>query len=230
MLRLESAGQIKLPPRRNTPNNPLVNRRKPEKIVIDQTPICSPLSKIHPLEIRQVRHTSLEKLFNSLIDQYHYLGYCHSVGGHLKYIVFYEERPIACLSWSSAVRHIGCRDRFIGWSADVRKKNLKFLAYNGRYLVLPWIQIKFLASHLLSRLIKILPKDWDRIYNHPIYYLETFVDKSRFKGTSYYASNWLYIGDTTGRWELSKTKTAGSIKAVMGYPLSKKFKELLNHV
>ncbi len=124
MLRLESAGYIKLPPRKFTPNNPLANRKRPQKVDIDKTPVSTALSKNQPLEIRQVRRTLSEKLFNSLISQYHYLGYCHPVGEHLKYMVFTQGRPIACLAWSSAPRHISCRDKFIGWSPDIRKKNL----------------------------------------------------------------------------------------------------------
>ncbi len=231
LLCLESAGYIKLPPRRFTPNNPLANRKRPPKVDIDQRPLCPNLSNIQPLEIRQVRRTSFEKLFNSLIAQHHYLGYCHPVGEHLKYIVFTEGRPIACLAWSSAPRHIGCRDKFIGWSADIRKKNLHLIVYNSRYLILPWIQVPYLASHLLGRITKVLPVDWERIYNHPIYFLETFIDTERFKGTCYKAANWIYLGKTTGRGKNDQTnKPNRSIKAVYGYPLSKDFRKVLCHV
>jgi len=230
MLRLETAGYIKLPPKRFTPNNPLANRKSPPKIEIDQRPICRSLSKIRPLEIRQVRRSSYEKLFNSLIAHHHYLGYCHPVGEHLKYIVFTEGRPIACLSWSSAPRHIGCRDRFIGWSGDIRKKNLHLIAYNSRFLILRWVQIPYLASHLLGRMAKVLPVDWQRIYNHSIYFLETFVDTERFKGTCYKAANWIYLGNTTGRGKNDQTNRVNrSIKAVWGYPLSVDFREVLQY-
>jgi len=159
------------------------------------------------------------------------LGYCHPVGEHLKYIVFTEGRPIACLAWSSAPRHIGCRDKFIGWSADIRKKNLHLIVYNSRYLILPWIQVPYLASHLLGRITKVLPVDWERIYNHPIYFLETFIDTERFKGTCYKAANWIYLGKTTGRGKNDQTnKPNRSIKAVYGYPLSKDFRKVLCHV
>lgn len=114
MLHLQSAGYIKLPPKRQTPNNPLVNRQKPAKVKIDQTPLEVLISKNQPLEIREVRGTANEKLFNGLIAQYHYLGYCYPVGERLKYIVYSGQRPIACFLWSSAPRHIGSRDRFIG--------------------------------------------------------------------------------------------------------------------
>ena len=121
LLRLESAGYIKLPPKKFTPNNPLADRKSPPKVDIDPTPIYTQLSEIQPLEIRQVRCTSFEKLFNSLIAQYHYLGYCHPVGEHLKYVVFAKGRAIACFAWSSAPRHIWCRDKFIGWLPPNRR-------------------------------------------------------------------------------------------------------------
>ncbi len=229
MLQLHRTGYIKLPPRRCTPNNPLLNRKKPAKIKIDETPVSTTLSRLQPLEFRQVRRTPSEKLFNSLIEQYHYLGYCHPVGEHLKYIVFAQQRPIACLSWSSAARHIGCRDRFIGWSKDVRQKNLFLIAYNSRFLLLPWVRISHLASHILGRMAKILSSEWATIYNHPIYFLETFVDKERFRGTCYRAANWILIGETTGRGKNDQTnKPNRSIKAVWGYPLSKNFRDQLS--
>lgn len=231
MLQIESAGYIKLPIRRYTPKNHLVNRKSPEKVKIDKTPISCALSKIKPLEIRQVRRTISEKLFNSLISEYHYLGYCHPVGEHLKYIVYSKGMPIACFTWSSAPRHIGCRDKYIGWSVDMRKKNLHLIAYNGRFLILPWIRIPNLASHLLGAMAKIIPVDWQRVYNHPIYFLETFVDTERFyRGTCYYAANWIYLGNTTGRGKDAQTRKPNrSIKAVLGYPLAKNFREVLRH-
>jgi hypothetical protein len=228
MLELHRAGHIKLPAKRQHPPNPLANRKKPSEIEIDQTPIHTTLSEVKPLEIRQVRRTSSEGLFNSLIEQYHYLGYCHPVGEQLKYIVFVDKRPIACFAWSSAVRHIGCRDRFIGWSKDIRKKNLALISYNSRFLILPWVQIYCLASHLLSVMARVLAKDWERIYKHPIYLLETFIDEELFKGTCYRAANWIYLGKTTGRGKNDQSHRPNrSIKAVWGYPLSKDFR---NHL
>ena len=231
LLRLESAGYIKLPPRRFTPNNPLANRKNPPKVDIDQTPISTTLSKVQPVEIRQVRRTPYEKLFNGLISQYHYLGYCHPVGEHLKYIVYTEGRAIACFAWSSAPRHIGSRDKFIGWSPAIRKKNIHLIGYNSRFLILPWVRIQHLASHILGRMAKVVSADWQRVYNHPVYFLETFVDTEKFKGTSYRAANWIYLGATTGRGKNDqRNKPNRSIKAVWGYPLSKNFRELLCHV
>ena len=228
LLQLERAGHIKLPPKRCNPPNPLVLRKPPSRIQIDQTVINSTLSEVQPLEIRQVRGTPHEKLFNSIIAHHHYLGYTHPVGEHLKYMVFTNGRPIACCAWASAVRHIGCRDRFIGWSQQVRKQNLHLIAYNTRFLICDWIRIPHLASHLLGRMAKQICAEWQRIYNHPIYFLETFVDTEKFTGTCYLAANWQLLGKTTGRGKNDQTnKPNRSLKAVWGYPLTKHFRELL---
>jgi hypothetical protein len=229
MLELHRAGYIRLPAKKRRVNNPFVNRTKPAKVTIDQSPVNGKLSQIKPLRFCQVRRTGSEKLFNSLIEHYHYLGYCHPVGEQLKYIVYSQQRPIACLAWSSVARHIGCRDRFIGWSAHRRKAHIHLLAYNSRFLILPWVQVRCLASHILARMAKIVCEDWQAVYRHPIYFLETFVDKQRFAGTCYKAANWIYLGDTTGRGKNDHTnKVNRSIKAVWGYPLSKHFRTLLS--
>jgi len=227
---LRKLGIYSFPPKRFTPNNPLANRKKPSEVEIDQSPLHTTVSEVQPLEIRQIRGTPSEKLFNGLVAHYHYLGYCHPVGEHLKYIVFTKGRPIACFAWSSSPRHIGCRDRFIGWPADIRKKNLHLIAYNSRFLILDWVHIPFLASHLLGRMAKVLPLDWQRVYNHSLYFLETFVDTERFKGTCYQSANWIYLGTTTGRGKNDHTNRPNrSIKAVWGYPLSRHFRQVLQH-
>ena len=228
MLGLHRAGHIRLPEKKNHPKNPFVDRKKPGKVKIDKSPINGRLSQIKPFKYQQVRRTPAEKLFNSLIEHYHYLGYCHPVGEQLKYIVYWQKTPIACLSWSSAPRHIGCRDRFIGWSAKQRQKGLHLMAYNCRFLILPWVKVACLASHILANMAKIVSKDWLSVYSHPIYFLETFVDKQRFAATCYKAANWLYLGDTTGRGKNDQThKQNRSIKAVWGYGLSKNFRSKL---
>ena len=228
MLELHREGHIRLPEIKRSVRNPFVNRQKPEKIQVDQHPLQKELSELKPLEFRQVRRSADEKLFNSLIDQFHYLGYCHPVGEQLKYIVYTRKQPIACLAWSSAPRHIGARDRFIGWSAQMRKDHLSLIAYNCRFLILPWVRVPSLASHILGCMTRILPRDWNRLYCHGLYYLETFVDKDRFAGTCYKAANWIYLGDTTGRGKNDQTNRPNrSIKAVWGYPLTKDFRAVL---
>ena len=143
-------------------------------------------------------------------------------------MIYSGERPIACFTWSSAPRHIGCRDRYIGWNKKQRERNLQLMAYNSRYLILPWVSSKSLASHLLGKMVKQISEDWQEIYHHPVYFLETFVDTERFKGTCYRAANWVYLGKTTGRGKNDQTNKANrSIKAVWGYGLVKDFRERL---
>ena len=120
-----------------------------------------------------MRRTLEEALFNSLLAQHHYLGYSQPVGEHLKYLVLARGRPIACVAWSSAPRHLGSRDRFIGWSAQARLKNIRLLAYNTRFLILPWVTVPHLASHILGRMARMLSVDWQHLYAHPIYFLKS---------------------------------------------------------
>jgi len=228
MLMLHRAGEIELPPVRQISLNPLVRRQQPAPVLIDTTPIHGPLSQLQPIEFEQVRRTAEERLFNSLIEQHHYLNYEQPVGEHLKYLAWAQGRPLACLAWSSAPRHLGSRDRFIGWSAEARRCNIRFLAYNTRFLILPWVQVEHLASHLLGRMAQRLSADWERVYGHPLYFLETFVDPERFRGTCYRAANWVLLGRTTGRGKDDQTNRPNrSIKEVLGYPLTRRFRQLL---
>ncbi len=231
MLQLHRAGAIELPPVRQVPNNPLAQRRQPSAIRVDTQPLQAKLDAIQPLTLRQVRRTPEEALFNSLLEQYHYLGYTQPVGEHLKYLVYAQGQPIACFAWSSAPRHLGSRDRFIGWGREARLKNIRLLAYNTRYLILPWVTVKHLASHLLGRMARVLSADWERVYGHPIYFLETFVDPQRFRGTCYRAANWIYLGMTTGRGKDAPSKQPNrTIKEVLGYALVADFRQRLAQV
>jgi len=228
MLALHRAGHIELPAKRRTPPNPLAKRPKPAAAEIDRTPVRGPLKQLGPLRVEQVRRTRAESLFNSLIEQHHYLGYTQPVGEHLKYLVVAEGRPVACLAWSSAPRHLGCRDRFIGWSPVARRRNIHLIATNLRFLILPWVEVPHLASHLLGRMARVLPGDWEQLYGHPVYFLETFVDPGRFSGTCYRAANWIMLGRTTGRGKDDQTgRPNRPIKEVLGYPLSRRFRQLL---
>lgn len=230
LLKLESVGLITLPPRKRITNNPFLNRKLPEVVNVDQTPIVCNLEDIQPIELRSVRKSQYEGLYNSLIQEHHYLGYTQPVGEKLKYIAFSHDRPIACMGWTSAVWHIGCRDRFIGWPPEIRKKNLHLIAYNNRFLIVPWVKVSCLASHLLKLSARIVALDWLRFYKHPIYFLETFVDTERFNGTCYKAANWIYLGKTTGRGKNDQTyRQNRSLKAVFGYPTNKNFRRILCH-
>jgi hypothetical protein len=228
MLALDRGGHIQLPPVKITPHNPLLRRRRPDVPDIDASPVESSLKDLGPLEFRLVRRTPEEVLFNGLIEHHHYLGYVQPVGEQTKYTIYASGRPIACVAWSSAARHLGPRDRFIGWSAEERRRNIRFIAYQSRYLILPWVRVPHLASHILGRMAQMLPRDWERVYGHTIYYLETFTDPARWRGTCYRAANWSALGLTTGRGKAANGHRPNrSLKQVWGYPLSKDFRRRL---
>src|ERR1041385_499547 len=199
LLMLHRAGAIELPPIRFKTLNPFVRRESPAPMLIDTTPIQVDLGELRPVELQQVRRTADEPLFNSLMEHHHYLSFEQPVGEHLKYLAWAQGRPIACLAWSSAPRHLGSRDRYIGWNADARRRNIRFIAYNTRFLILPWVRVPHLASHILGKVAAALPRDWERMYSHPVYFAETFIDPGRFRGTCYRAANWQLLGLTTGR-------------------------------
>ena len=208
----------------------LQNEKKPSKVTVDNTPLHCSLGDVLPIRLEQVRRTRFEKTFNGLVSEYHYLGYTQPVGEHLKYIAFSHDRPIACLAWGSAPWYIGARDRFIGWSKRIRENNLHLMANNLRFLILPWVQVPCLASHLLALNRSRLSQDWQNLYHHPVYLLETFVDTTRYLGTCYKADNWIYTGQTTGLGKLSKSHQPQlSKKAVYVYPLTKNFRRELCH-
>jgi hypothetical protein len=229
LLMLERAGVIELPPvRRQIRGQRRTGRPRPEAVLLDTTPLAMPLKQLGAIELEQVRRTADEPLFNSLMESHHYLKYEQPVGEHLKYLVWAQGRPLACLAWSSAPRHLGSRDRFIGWSGEARRRNIRFIAYNTRFLILPWVAVPHLASHILSRIARQLSQDWEGLYQHPIYFLETFVDPERFRGTCYRAANWVVLGRTTGRGKDDHTNRPNrSLKEVLGYPLTPRFRELL---
>ena len=206
LLMLHRAGEIELPVVRQVSLNPFVQRDKPQAVLIEMTPLAGALADLRPISFQQVRRTSDETLFNSLMEQHHYLGYEQPVGEHLKYLVWAQDRPIACMAWSSAPRHLGSRDRHIGWSAEARRRNIRFVAYNTRFLILPWVKVPHLASHILGRIASSLSNDWEQLYGHPVYFAETFIDPGRFRGTCYRAANWKLLGLTTGRGKDSTSK------------------------
>jgi hypothetical protein len=231
LLMLDRAGRITLPPVGYVRHNPLAHRARPAPALIDATPIESRLRDLQPLEFQPVRRSADEPLFNSLMEQHHYLGYEQPVGEHLKYLVWGNSRPIACLAWSSAPRHLASRDHYIGWSGEARRRNLRFLAYNTRFLILPWVRVEHLASHILGRMAARISADWQRMYGHPVYFLETFVDPERFRGTCYRAANWVLLGRTSGRGKQSNSYVPNrSLKEVLGYPLTPKFRDILGQL
>jgi len=227
--RLEQKGLITLPPKKID----IDRRQKKRSLQVrphETNPLMGRLKEFLPIDLRMVRGSPQEALHNSLIHQYHYLGYRQIVGPCLKYMAYIQERPIACLSWGAAAWKVACRDRFIGWSASTRSKNLYLILNNTRFLILPWVHIPYLASHLLSQNIKVLASDWFRWYHYHPVLLETFVDAERFSGTSYRAANWLLVGKTQGRGKNDRNhQRILPVKEVFLYPLKKEFREILNH-
>ena len=228
LLELHRGGHIELPPPRHTSSKQPWLRRTPAPVDIDAAPLETPLRELGPVEIRQVRRTPEEGLVNALIEQHHYLGYRQPVGEHLKYLVTAQGRPIACFCWSSAPRHLAPRDKHIGWSPETRKANIRLVAYQTRFLILPWVRVPHLASHLLGRMSRQLSDDWERVYAHPIYFTETFVDPERNRGTCYRAANWTALGLTKGRGKDAPTQAPNrSLKLLFGYPLVHDFRARL---
>lgn len=234
LLLLNRAGQITLPPvRAHIVGARREERSRPQPVLIDATPLSLPLAALGPIEIQMVRRTADEPLFHSLMEEHHYLGYEQPVGEHLKYMVWagggLAARPLACLTWSSAPRHLGPRDRYIGWSQEARRRNVRLIAYNSRFLILPWVRVENLASHILGRIAARISADWEALYAHPIYLLETFVDPERFRGACYRAANWKPLGETTGRGKDDLTHRQNrSLKQVLALPLDRRFRQLLN--
>jgi Domain of unknown function (DUF4338) len=228
MLSLHRLGHIELPAVAKPRANPFLKRASPVLIDVDRSPIEGALGELPALTVRQVRRSAQERLFNSLMHQHHYLGYSQPVGEHLKFMVYAGERPVALFAWSSAPRHLGPRDRYLGWSQDQRKQNIRYVAYNTRYLILPWVKVPHLASHLLSRMTRMLSQEWQKVYGHPVYFAETFVDRSLHKGTCYRAANWVMMGLTSGRGKADQTKRANrTLKEVLGLALTADFRQKL---
>ncbi len=196
--KLSAIGLIDLPaPRVVSPNR---FRHLPVKPVDhDTTPITEPLSGLQPLQLLDTLKETYSGLFAWLLAHYHYLSFRQPVGENMAYLVADRHgRPLACLLFGSAAWSCAVRDQYVGWNVAQRRERLHLLTNNHRFLILPWVQVPCLASHLLGLIARRLSQDWQSKYGHPILLLETFVDR-RFQGTCYRAANWLCLGQTTGR-------------------------------
>jgi len=194
----------------------------------DRTPLNAKLSELQSVQLKLVRNSELESLYNSLVQEHHYLGFRQIVGNHLKYMAFIGGQPVACLGWGSAAWSVKSREAFIGWDKRTKDNNLHFVANNTRFLILPWVSVKYLASKVLSLTARQISDDWLSIYSQPLYLLETFVEKGRFKGTCYKAANWIQTGQTKGTSKRGHDHLYhGNIKDVYLYPLRKNFRKKL---
>ncbi|MCK5219270.1 DUF4338 domain-containing protein [bacterium] len=230
LLRLEEQGLIQLPPRRC---QPWLWRRSvvsAPQVQLTKTPMPDSLPQLQPIQIIKVaRRSDSYRLYKNLIQHHHYLGFTTPVGEHLEYLFYSQERPIACIGWCSSPRHIGCRDRFLGWNQTHRQRALHRIIVNTRFLILPGIKVPNLASWILGTVARRIARDWQEVYAHLVFFLETFVDETKgFRGTCYRAANWIYLGQTTGRGKNDHTHCPNrSRKLVFGYPLVKNYQEAL---
>jgi len=241
LLKLELRGSIVLPPRRRVPPN----RMRPKlahqmqmpgiEPTSSQTPITDPLRALLPLTLSECsqdrKAAGPRALFNALLRQHHYLSHTSTVGENLQYLVSdIQGRPLACVLFGAAAWQCADRDRHIGWESAVRAQNLHFIANNTRFLILPWVSVPHLASHILSRIARRLSGDWQSKYGHPIYLLETFVQRDRFTGACYKAANWLPVGQTKGRTRQDSCEgkhLQTAIKDIYLYPLHPRFAQRL---
>lgn len=232
LLKLEKEGSIILPARQIKWTRRSRKKRPIPSVAHLKEEVSGSLKTLMPLEITRVIQPSDDNaLFECFLSRYHYLGYSRTVGESMKYLILDRTgRPLACVLFGSAAWKTAPRDTFIGWDRKVREKNLGYVTNNMRFLILPWVRVPHLASHILSRISRRISKDWMTRYAHPIYLLETFVDGSRFRGICYRAANWRLVGQTKGRTRNDCSNTIKvALKDIYLYPLVKNFRKELCH-
>jgi hypothetical protein len=228
MLRMHNDGLISLPlpthKNCNKNNRPIISSAS-----LPQKPISAPAGALGKLTLRPVSSKKDSSLWNELIERYHYLGYKPLPGAQIRYFVFSPDGALlSALGFGAAAWKTDPRDKWIGWTAEKRVANLHLIVNNARFLILPWVTSKNLASKILSLIAKQLPLDWQTMYNYKPVLLETFVQKNKFKGTCYRAANWIYLGRTKGRGKLDRyNKHLLTIKNIFAYPLNKSFRHTL---
>ena len=225
---LEKCGFIDLPAPQSGSGN------RPKKEIVSPGALWTPVEihgsveTLRPVTIRRVENQSEANRFAELMNHHHYLGYQWTVGRSVKYLFEMGHEVIGGMSWGSGSWKVGSRDKWIGWDAETREKNLSGIACNLRFLIAPWVKVKNLASHLLGRTVKRLPEDWRRLYGVELYALETFVDPSRFRGTCYKAANWIFLGQTKGSGKRGASYYKhGQVKDVYGMAITKDWREKL---
>ena len=230
--RLEAKGEIKLPPQqrkgRQAGYRNKINNTKESLELFEEEPIEKNLSDISSIKIEIVSRSQEEKTYNALIARHHYLGYHQGSGEKLKYIIYGDGAILGVIGFAGAAYRISARDKIIGWTEERRQKNLRMIANNDRFLILPSVRVYNLASYILSRIIKRIRDDWQRYHKTEIVLLETFVEEGRFTAASYRAANWQNIGKTLGRGRNDRLKRYGlPVKSIYIYPLVKDYKEKL---
>jgi hypothetical protein len=233
LLKLEAQGWIQLPPRRM--KSPTRSGRAPlwGGAALEERPVVGALNQLLPLRLREVSgpgEREARRQLEAALHQRHYLGYRSRVGRNLQYWVCDgRERPLGCVVFGAAAWQCAVRDRWIGWSAAERARRLEGILNNTRFLIFPWVRAPHLASHILSRISRRLPQDWQAKYGQPPWLLETFVDRQRFTGACYRAANWICLGQTQGRGRQGPAGVAStSIKDVYVLPLHRRFRRHLH--
>ena len=227
MLRMHRDGIIELPP--PTHNKPPKKRIQFTSITDPQSPVVCSANQLPQLHLQMVAK-STSALWNEYIERYHYLGYKTLPGAQLRYFITAGKQIVALTGFGAAAWQTAPRDQFIGWNHDQRKKNLNLIANNARFLILPWVNSKNLASKILSLTSRSLPNNWEERYNVRPVLLESFVEKNRFSGTCYNAANWINVGQTKGRGKFGPAgKISVPIKDIWVYPLFKNFRGLLKN-
>ena len=226
MLRMAEDGVITLPPPRRKP--------PPAQVITfsaqtdPQPKLTRPVHALPPVQLCPVQGSEQSRLWNEYIHRYHYLGHKPLPGAQLRYFVTLDQHIIAALGFGAAAWQIAPRDQWIGWNHEQRQRHLPFIVNNARFLIMPWVQSKNLASHILAKVARRLPEDWVRQYGIRPVLLETFVDTERFSGICYKAANWICVGKTKGRGKLGPAgKQSVPIKDIWLMPLSRRFREQL---
>ncbi len=227
LLRMERDGWFKLPPplRRNGNGK----QYKPRSMLNDKQPLLNlSAGEIQDISLDIVKTPKQSRIWNEMIHRWHYLGYKKLVGSQLRYLINSRYGILGSLGFGASAWNVQAREDFIGWSRQIREQNLHLIVNNSRFLILPWIKSRNLASRVLALVAKKLPKDWEQRYKYRPVMLETFVEKNRFKGICYKAANWIYLGETKGRGKMGDySKLYENVKLIMVYPLCKEFRSVL---
>jgi hypothetical protein len=227
LLRLHRAGLIELPAPSRGNGNGRGLVRGPD-IWPEPTPVAGTVGQLSGLRLEAVQDKRASRLWNGLIEQYHYLGYRPLAGAQLRYLIHCDHGVLGAIGFGAAAWKVAARDRWIGWEAPCRESHLGRVLNNARFLILPWIQVKNLASKVLALAAARIPGDFATRYGERVVLLETFVESRRFRGTCYRAANWQYLGETTGRGKCDRThQVALPRKAVYVYPLAADFRAAL---
>lgn len=226
MLRMQADGLLTLPPPRNA--KPVAYRADPALEQQAQRPLLLPDVELSALTLEPVTQKRASLLWNAYIQQHHYLGYQPIPGAQLRYFVRIAGEVLALISFGASAWKVKPRDEFIGWTGETRQRNLHMIVNNARFLILPWIRCRNLASRILALVARRLADDWHSAYAYRPVLLETFVEKPRFAGTCYKAANWQYLGDTQGRGKLDVFhRRSEPVKGIWVYPLAHDFRRQL---